>query len=371
MNHSPLFRKLAWFTVLATFVLVMLGAYVRLSHAGLGCPDWPVCYGKLTWPDAPAEIAAANAEFERPVEVPKAWKEQIHRHLAAIVGLLILILAAGLNQGRLRAVALVAAALGAVGTVLYVMKYASLAAALSVPAVALPMLVGLFRRTGSTPRRLSLFLLGLVTFQAMLGMWTVTWQLLPLVVTAHLLGGMATLALLVWLALSLGPEKPRLPIGKTAVAGGTILLVVQIFLGGWTSTNYAALACPDFPQCNKALADPWWPDIMDFAEGFKLFREIGVDYEGGILDAGSRKSIHMTHRIGAVIVAGYLLVLGVLLIRRRQIGFGAGLLTVLTVQILLGIANIVWRLPLPVAVLHNGVAALLLIKLVMLLRRAE
>ncbi len=303
----------------------MLGAYVRLSDAGLGCPDWPGCYGHLGVPKHDDAVAAANAKFpERPVEAAKAWKEMAHRYLASMLGLLILAILA------------------------------------------------LAMRNRADPRQpiaLPALLAALVIFQGILGMWTVTLQLKPVVVMAHLLGGFATLALLWWLTLNTS-RSPRAYSSRRTSFGilaviGVVLLVGQIALGGWTSANYAALACPDFPRCQAE----WWP-MMDFREAFVLWRGLGVNYEFGVLESPARTAIHMAHRIGALTVGSYLLLLSLAIIRSDlEVGLRKAALAVLLVllaQIGLGIANVLMQLPLAVAVLHNGTAALLLLALLAL-----
>ena len=324
-------HKLATFSAVVTLCVIVLGAWVRLSHAGLGCPDWPGCYGVLTWPDAPTEIAQANEAFpERPVEIDKAWKEMVHRYLAGILILLV----AGINW--------------------------------------------VVWRGGEAIKRfrgVATFILALILFQATLGMWTVTLKLKPIIVMAHLLGGMSTLALLSWLAFRSRPApfgqvepvpqstRSKRPLVIFALA----VLVGQIALGGWTSANYAALSCPDFPQCTGQ----WWPET-DFDEAFTLVREIGVDYEGGILDQSARATIHLTHRIGAVITLVVLLLTAVALRGQPMLKTGAALLAVgVLVQFTLGILNIVLYLPLPNAVAHNGMAALLIVIMVWLLNRTS
>src|SRR5581483_6630313 len=284
------------------FCVVALGAYVRLSNAGLGCPDWQVCYGRLVPPTAAAEIKDANSAFpQRPVETGKAWKEQIHRYAAGTLGLGILLIAW----------------LG-------------------------------FRRPGALrPAALPYALVALVVLQGLLGMWTVTLLLKPLVVVLHLLGGMTTLLLPWWLVLrNLWPA--------------FAMLTLQIALGGWTSSNYAALACVDFPTCHGAF----WP-AMDFKEAFVLWRGLGINYEYGVLDAPARVAIHFTHRLGALLT---FVVLGLLACRCLRGGrpvlkrAGTALALILLAQISLGIANVRLGLPLAVAVAHNaGAAALLLI----------
>ena len=319
MNQA--FHRLAVTAAVLTFCVIVLGAWVRLSDAGLGCPDWPGCYGQLTWPGHDTEIEQANQAFpERPVEPHKAWREMVHRYLA---GLLVLAVVA-LNWLAWRP----------------------------------PNRVAGFRLKAG-------LLLGLILFQAALGMWTVTLKLLPAVVMAHLLGGMATLALLVWIIYTSryardyhpGPQIRRM---KTLVLASLAVLVLQISLGGWTSANYAALACPDFPTCQGQL----WPDT-NFREGFILWREIGTDFEGGVLDLPSRTAIHITHRIGAVVTLLLLLYTGFRLTRVAPLQRGGVLLIALvSLQFALGVMNIIWQLPLANAVAHNGVAALLLALLI-------
>lgn len=326
--QSKAFLRLAWIALALTFVVVVLGAYVRLSNAGLGCPDWPGCYGRLDVPDGAEQIATANAVYpHRPVEPDKAWKEMIHRYFAGTLGLLIL---------------------------------------------ALAILAWRRRHEPDQPLALPLALLGLIVFQALLGKWTVTWQLKPVAVMGHLLGGMTTLSLLAWLVLRQGCYGIRTPLvinhGR-ALRGfallGLLLVVAQIALGGWTSANYAALSCPDFPTCQGH----WWPP-MDFREAFTLWRGLGVSYEGGVLGNDARMTIHMMHRLGALVVLCYL---GGLLWRlwistpSQSVRLVSLVIAVLLcIQLSLGIANVLMRLPLPVAVAHNGGAALLLLSLVML-----
>ncbi|MEX0607694.1 MAG: COX15/CtaA family protein, partial [Halofilum sp. (in: g-proteobacteria)] len=221
-----------------------------------------------------------------------------------------------------------------------------------------------------TPVVLPTVLLALVTFQALLGMWTVTLLLKPLIVLAHLLGGLTVLALLAWLTLSHVQRLPYLAhprVLRGFVALGLVVLVGQIVLGGWTSTNYAALACPDFPTCQGQ----WWPDT-DFDSAFVPWHGLGIDYEGGVLSGDARTAIHLSHRIGAIVAS---LTIGALALvcmwpgraRGLQIA-GACVLALLAVQLALGVSAVIWRLPLPVATAHNGGAAILLLSLVALLR---
>jgi cytochrome c oxidase assembly protein subunit 15 len=322
--------RFAVLTALASVLalaVVMLGAYVRLSHAGLGCPDWPGCYGRLAAPSHPEAVAEANAAFpDRPVHRGKAWKEMIHRYLASGLGLAVLLVALLAWTGR--------------------------------------------RRSG-LPVGLPTLLVGLVVFQGLLGMWTVTLLVNPSIVTLHLAGGLATLALLWWLTLRQGrlflaPVPPRLAVLRPWAVLGLALVCGQVLLGGWTSTHYAALACPEFPTCNGG---DWWPSA-DFGAGFSLLRPVGVDYEGGVLDGPARTAIHLSHRVGALVVFAYLSMLALFLMRRagqpvhRRLTMA--LVGVLVLQAGLGISNVVAQLPLGLAVVHNGGAALLLLTMLTL-----
>ncbi len=320
-------RRLAWIAAVLCFGVVVFGAFVRLSNAGLSCPDWPTCYGKLTWPVHADDIATANAAFERPVEVGKAWREQAHRLLAG---------------------------------------------ALVLTTFALAWLVWRARAAAAVvPWRAALGAATLIVFQALLGMWTVTLKLKPVIVMAHLLGGMTTLALLVWIAMRLRPDATGRPDAgwapkRAAVVVAIVLVAMQIALGGWTSANYAALACGlDFPKC----LGEWWP-ATDFRNAFVLWRGIGVDYEGGVLDGPARAAIQLAHRLFAVFVAGHVLALAVRMARvARWRAMGVGLIALVVVQVALGIGNVRLGLPLPVATMHNAGAALLLAMLVGLLAR--
>jgi cytochrome c oxidase assembly protein subunit 15 len=295
----------------------MLGAWVRLTDAGLGCPDWPGCYGRLVVPDAETPAHELGAEFTRPLEAGKAWREMIHRYLASTLGLVCVALAAIAWRNR---------------------------------------------RDPRQPWRAPVALVALVIFQGLLGMWTVTLLLKPIVVVAHLLGGFATLALL----FSLGRWRtvpvpvPTLGLRRLGLAA-VAMLVLQIFLGGWTSANYAALACPDFPTCQTQ----WWPAIADFDEGFVLWRGLGVDYEGGVLDHPARVAVHFTHRLGAILAAVLVAWLGLKLAREAPTRpDGAAVLALLLAQLSLGVSIVWFGVPLAVAVLHNGVAALLLLAVI-------
>lgn len=319
-------HRLALLAAVVSFVVIVLGAFVRLSDAGLGCPDWPGCYGHVTWPVEAHEVEQANQSFpERAVETHKAWKEMVHRYLAGALVLLVL--------------------------AINILAWKSSA------------------RKGI--RNLAAALLVLIVFQAALGMWTVTLKLLPVVVMGHLMGGLATFCLLLWLTWSTAGAGSSVEHAAFRPFRGMILaafavLLVQLALGGWTSSNYSALACPDFPTCQGS----WWPEA-NFTDGFVIWREIGVDYEGGVLDLRSRVAIHLVHRIGAVVTFIILGLLAIKLIslpavRKEGLTMGALLLA----QITLGIQNVVLQLPLVNAVAHNGMGALLLASMLWLLYRS-
>ena len=369
------FHRLAWAAVLLALVVIVFGGFVRLSNAGLSCPDWPTCYGKATWPTQDHEIAAANAGFERIVEVSKAWREQFHRHIAALLGLLVLTLALLAARKRKGGVVSVLAASALVGLSIPVYMGVGMAPnhELSVAlwlAGELILLVQALRWSNVDAARLSTLLLMVIVFQAVLGMWTVIWLVKPVIVMAHLMGGLLTLSLLTWLAWKTTPwgplvsaEAPKL---RRLLWIGLVLLVVQIALGGWTSANYAALACgTDYPTC----LGQWWPE-QDYREAFILWRGIGVDYEGGVLDGPARVAIQTAHRLMAILVFGHLLMVAIKLLRSTGLRYSGGLLLVLLcAQVALGISNIVLGLPLWVAVAHNAGAALLLFTVVGLLAR--
>ncbi len=313
-------KAIRWFAsiaiVLAVFV-VMLGAYTRLTDAGLGCPDWPGCYGKMVLPgvkDTARETAQATYP-NIPIEGRKAWTEMAHRYAAGTLGLCILIIA-------------FCAALGA-------------------------------RVLRVTPI-FSLGLIGLLFFQAALGMWTVTLQLLPVVVMGHLLGGMTLAALLTGYRWHLSEYSP-IDLGKIRpfVYFGVVIVFIQIALGGWVSSNYAGLACIGFPTCNQH-----WLPHFDFSRAFNVFSPIGANYQGGALDLAARVTIQWTHRVWAVVTAIYVLGLVMALLKHVKVpvvrcmaGFT---LALILIQFVLGILNVIYMLPLAIAVLHNGVALLLL-----------
>lgn len=309
---------LAFLSTLFALSVIVLGAFTRLVDAGLGCPDWPMCYGHVWAPVSDADIAAANLAYpEIPVDHDKTWPEMVHRYLASFLGLLIVIIAVTALRNR---------------------------------------------KLDGQPVKLSLFLLFWVILQGAFGAWTVTLKLWPQVVTAHLLGGFITLTLLAILTLRLsGLRFPRLAAMNMALkprklAGLALLVVfIQVFLGGWTTSNYAALACPDFPRCQTE----WWPNA-DFLSGFDFSHPIGPNYLGGQLEVPARTAIHLAHRLGAVLVTLVVIMLAIALLRLRLVVWSLLLFALLAAQLALGVSNILLSLPLWVAVLHNLGGALLL-----------
>ncbi len=310
------------FAVVLAFVVVTLGAYTRLTDAGLGCPDWPGCYNHMIAPTTPDAVEKADSHYPgMPVHVTKAWTEMVHRYAAGILGLLIFVL--GIMSFRRR----------------------------QVP---------------GQPVVVPVILIAIVIFQALLGKWTVTMKLLPVVVMCHLLGGFTILGLLWWFNLKTAEYFPSLKSSKAArfrswSIGGLIIVALQITLGGWTSTNYAALVCPTFPYCS---AQQFFP-LIDFHQAFNFF-----NFENANLSYAALITIQMTHRFGALITGLYVSILSICLIvlKGRPVlrGIGIVMLIILLVQICLGVLNIELLLPLFIAVLHNFVAALLLLAMVTL-----
>ena len=317
--------------ITTTLAVITLGAYVRLSHAGLGCPDWPGCYGYLIGvPDNAIEISNAEANYDGAnVDIGKAWKEMIHRYLAGFLGIFIF----------------------AISYVFY-------------------------KNNTSKLFKLSIVLSLLVIMQATLGMLTVTLQLQPVIVLTHLLGGLTIISLL-WVMFlrynknSYFNETELLAnistkqIKKLSIFGYVTLtiLIIQIILGGWTSTNYAALACADFPRCNNS----WWPQ-MDFYSAFVVELATNLNYEFGRLDSPARVAIHFTHRAWAIIAAVSISILAIISYKTIVVSYqkiiSILLIFFLFVQIILGILNIKMSLPIYIAVAHNGNAALLLMCLI-------
>ena len=316
------FNRLLLSASFLTLCVVVFCAYVRLTDAGLGCPDWPGCFGTLTVPES--EVAIMEAQGLYPgsiVEIGKAWREMIHRYLAGILGLLILL----------------------ISFISYKIRH-ELKVKITLPFA----------------------ILALVIFQATLGMWTVTQLLKPAIVTAHLIGGMTILGLLTYLThRHLGAVSNTIVIEpgiKFYIRFGFVLLFIQILLGGWTSTNYAALACTDFPTCHGSLM----PD-MDFKNGFNPFRELGMTASGEGLSIEALQAIQWVHRLGAVVLTAYLIFMAYLLRNYPSTRFYRNLLLlVLLLQVIIGIANLVMYLPLLLATLHNLGAALLVIIMVII-----
>jgi cytochrome c oxidase assembly protein subunit 15 len=320
MKEVAWIRRLALLGSLLCLFVVVFGAYTRLSDSGLGCPDWPGCFGQIAPTGSAEHYASAD-------DVRKAWVEMLHRYFATALGLLIVVIAA-----------------------------------LSIHA----------RRERGVNVWLALGLLVLVVFQGMLGMLTVTWLLKPLIVTAHLLGGLTIFALLFWLWLSMRASAQAVD-GRTVLSGNTLVesggrarlfaalagaaLFVQIFLGGWTSSNYAAVACPDLPRCQ----DQWIPEA-DYQDAFVLWRGLGMNYAGGVLDHPARVAIHFTHRLGAVVASALLLLAA--FFASRGLGAGprwAGALVVLALgaQLTVAFLMVLRAFPLELAAAHNAGAALL------------
>lgn len=318
------FLQINLLAVILGFMVVTLGAYTRLSDAGLGCPDWPGCYGHIGVPSSLEDIKRAKIKFpDATVEPAKGWKEMTHRYFAGTLGLLILLLT--FVSWRMR-------------------------------------------QTMKWEFKVSLFLCLLVVFQAALGMWTVTEKLQPLIVTAHLLFGFATLATL-WILYYRSKERNHSSHGSKGLRRllfiALIVLVVQIALGGWTGSNYAAIICTEFPTCNQGK---FFPDA-DFKEAFILWRELGPNYEFGKLEPAARIAIHMTHRVGALITFLLLLTICLWLFMKypRSRVTALALLAALAVQITLGITVVLKAKPLFIAVAHNGVGVILLIIIMTLL----
>lgn len=310
-------RIAATIAVLLALFVVMLGAYTRLTDAGLGCPDWPGCYGQMVLPSAEKGLKAAQTSYPQlPIESRKAWTEMAHRYAAGTLALLIFFI--GISVLRKRA------------------------------------------QGSDLPWHLPVALLLLVVFQAALGMWTVTLKLLPVVVMGHLLGGMLIFACLSRFRLQMSSvQGQNLPQWRPWLRLGLIIIFLQIALGGWVSANYAGISCIGFPQCNGV----WFP-ALHFSQGFNLFSSVGANYQGGLLDNEVRVSIQFIHRIGAVLTASYMLILSLFILFKTKFTYlrtvAWALIILVLIQFTLGIMNVVYLLPVHVAVAHNGVAALLL-----------
>ncbi|OBT16961.1 cytochrome B [Vibrio sp. UCD-FRSSP16_10] len=323
MQGRILLQRLTWLALAMTLVVIALGAYTRLADAGLGCPDWPGCYGQIAVPTQAEDIAQAQQLFpQRAVDANKAWLEMIHRYFA-----------------------------GTLGLVVFALSF-------------------LIFKSSVTSKVFPLLLSGVIIAQAALGMWTVTLKLMPVIVMLHLLGGFTLFSLLTLLMCHLrNTLKPQIQLERSSLSSvrrigvfATLVLVVQIMLGGWTSSNYAALMCTSLPICQGE-----WQNHLDFKNAFNLVQTGFDNYEFGVLDYGARMTIHVTHRVGALLTSVALLALMIQLWRTslkpargyaKVIGIG------LVIQIGLGIANVVFHLPLVNAVMHNLGAALLLVTLV-------
>ena len=324
-NRLTLFRRLNMFGAVLALCVVVLGAWVRLNAAGLGCPDWPGCYGHVSAASAQQHLDVAQQLYpERQFEYAKASKEMQHRYFAEGLGVYIVMLA--------------------------VFAFFN-------------------RRARNQPILLPIALVALVVVQGLLGMWTVTQLLTPLIVVLHLVGGLTTMSVLAWLGMRV--TRTTRPLAERNLRGlavlGLLVLGVQIFLGGWASSNYAAVSCPDFPTCQNS----YWPD-MDSKDAFVLWRGLGIDYQGGVLDHPARVAIHFVHRLGALVTALFLGFVSYLAWRRAQTravqiaGATVGLL--LLVQLVLGPLMVLKGFPLALATAHNAVAALLLLSVVRLNR---
>lgn len=325
------YRKLVWVTLFLTFDVIMFGAFTRLTNSGLGCPDWPGCYGHSNPLQAMQHIRAAEALMpDGPVTVMKAWIEMIHRYLAMGIGVLIIAIVAISWRFWLRSQ----------------------------------------RTLVRFSPRFPMLLLAFVCVQGAFGAWTVTMKLQPVIVTTHLLLGMTLLAMLTWLGAR---QKDHVPVDRRAYAlripalVALLLLALQIALGGWVSTNYAALACTDFPLCHGVLIPQ-----MDFDNGFTLWRGLGKTADGEYLPFDALTAIHWTHRMFAFVVAAFV---GWVACRAFKVEglrpTARAILGALALQITIGIATVSLKWPLLLAVAHNGTAALLVLLLVMLNYKAR
>ena len=318
-------KGVAGFTILLALCVIVFGAYVRLTDAGLGCPDWPGCYGFVTVPQTAEDYLSVEQNFpDEIVDEGKAWREMIHRYIASLLGFLILLM--------------------------FLKDFFS------------------YRNNAGSLKdlKLSAALLALVIFQGMLGMWTVTLKVHPLVVTGHLIGGLTTLSLLFFYYRNLESSDKKFISAPKAMIAGLSILALQIILGGWTSTNYAALGCPDLPLCYGEV----WPSNMGFEEGFLKWQEVGVNYEGGQLSPSARTAIHFVHRLGAILVLFALGWLGLKYLKHSsdRIRKASGIMLIaLLAQLAIGTLMVWFGIPLFLATAHNAFAALLLLSFINLL----
>lgn len=322
-NNSMFLSRLTSLAILLAFSVILLGAFTRLTDAGLGCPDWPGCYGKIV---VPKQLGADNYGATWEFNSTKAWTEMAHRYLAGSLGLLIII-------------------------------------------ISITTLINNLKDNTKSSKSLILPVLLLLTlvFQALLGMWTVTLKLLPTVVMGHLIGGLCTISLLVVLLLNNFRFNNKISFNHSTrlICGLSLIMVfIQIILGGWTSSNYAAIPCIDFPSCNGIYI----PEANTLS-AMNPFVSIGPNYEGGLLSNAMRVTIQLFHRWGALLTS-ILLLCTIFNIRqyneRYYHKYSVFLFALLTIQISLGIINVKWALPLTIAVLHNGVACMLLISMIVL-----
>jgi cytochrome c oxidase assembly protein subunit 15 len=324
MVNKQILAKIIQLAMVLAWCVLMLGAYTRLTDAGLGCPDWPGCYGHLVMPSVDVAKQSYPDAF---IESNKAWTEMAHRYLAGSLLLSIL-------------------------SILALLQFK--------PS---------FRHLIS--KKLQLFLLFLMGFQAALGMWTVTLKLLPVVVMGHLLGGFLIFSCLAAMRGQLLEKvKTQLPCLKKYVFMGMVLAFIQIALGGWVSSNYAGISCIGFPMCNGQ-----WVPALNFHDAFDFFRQIGPNYQGGLLDIDARMTIQWVHRLGALIVFAYWsFLISVMFIKVKNVSI-RGILVILAIlmifQIILGVINVIFMLPLTSAVLHNGIGALFLGCIVILLNKLD
>lgn len=317
MNPIKLLRCTVIGMVILALIVVMLGAYTRLTHAGLGCPDWPGCYGHMVLPSAKQDLILAQNQYPQiPIETAKAWTEMTHRYIAGTLALLVLVVA------------------------------------LSV--------IWLNRKAIQLPWKLPILLLLLIMFQAALGMWTVTLKLLPVVVMGHLLGGILVFTSLCYFRWQISEmSRQYLPRARIFVLIGVFLVFCQIALGGWVSSNYAGIACIGFPRCNGQ-----WLPPLHLAQAFNLWSSFGANHQGGLLDLDARVTIQIIHRLGAYITASYVVLLSGFMwpmVKTKALRIVIIIaLALIVMQFSLGIINVVYLLPLWAAVAHNGVAAMLL-----------
>lgn len=317
-------KNISFFGAFFTLFVISVGAWVRLTDAGLGCPDWPGCYGLLTPPISDLELAQAkNIHPDAIIDTGKAWREMLHRYLAGILGL-----------------------------------YIFFTAYLTI------------KHSKNTPNILPIALVMLIIIQSIMGMLTVTELVKPTIVTIHLILGMTTASLMYWNGLKVAVNHNMINLNRTLVLIIALCifgLLTQIILGGWTSTNYASLACTDFPKCSNQ----WWPNNMDFKNGFTIFNLPNINYEDGPLEYNAKLAVHFTHRIGALILSLLFLWLFIYLFfvqtKKNIKKVGMIVMTLFVVQIMLGISNIIFSLPITIAVLHTVNASVLLMSMVALL----